>query len=83
MHPVRAARVAIMHTWQNTQTEGWWRMAFDFNQVPFDYISIQDLAKNPDLNSQVRRDHLRPRRRRGPRGDRGDADVAQPDSVEE
>src|SRR5206468_1912317 len=23
MHPVRAARVAVMHTWQNTQTEGW------------------------------------------------------------
>jgi hypothetical protein len=51
-HPVRAARVAIMHTWQNTQTEGWWRMAFDFNGVPFDYISIQDLKKIPDLNSK-------------------------------
>jgi uncharacterized membrane protein YgcG len=51
-HPVRAARVAIMHTWQNTQTEGWWRMAFDFNGVPFDYISIQDLKKIPDLNAK-------------------------------
>src|SRR5207249_10824040 len=30
-HPARAARVAIMHTWQSTQTEGWWREAFDFN----------------------------------------------------
>jgi len=51
-HPVRAARVAIMHTWQNTQTEGWWRQAFDFNGVPFDYISIQDLKKTSDLNSK-------------------------------
>ena len=24
-HPARAARVALMHTWQSTQTEGWWR----------------------------------------------------------
>ena len=28
-HPARAARVAIMHTWPSTQTEGWWRQAFD------------------------------------------------------
>ena len=29
MHPARAARVAILHQWSNTQTEGWWRQAFD------------------------------------------------------
>lgn len=52
MHPLRAARVAIMHTWQTTQTEGWWRQAFDFVGVPYDYISTQDIAKTPDLNSR-------------------------------
>jgi hypothetical protein len=51
-HPVRAARVAIMHTWQSTQTEGWWRMAFDQNQIPFTYISTQDVAKDPNLNAK-------------------------------
>jgi len=51
-HPVRAARVAIMHTWQSTQTEGWWRMAFDQNQIPFTYISTQDVAKDPNLNQK-------------------------------
>ena len=51
-HPVRAARVAIMHTWQSTQTEGWWRIAFDFNRIPFDYISVQDVAKDPNLNAK-------------------------------
>ena len=51
-HPVRAARVAILHTWTGTQTEGWWRLAFDFNRIPFDYISTQDAAKTADLNAK-------------------------------
>ncbi|HEY8061340.1 MAG TPA: M14 family zinc carboxypeptidase [Gemmatimonadales bacterium] len=49
-HPLRAARVAIMHTWGGTQTEGWWRQAFDLLQIPYDYISVQDVAKSVDLN---------------------------------
>ena len=52
MHPARAARVAIMHTWLGTQTEGWWRQAFDQLSIPFDYISTQDVAKNPNLNAK-------------------------------
>jgi hypothetical protein len=51
-HPGRAARVAILHTWNGTQTEGWWRQAFDFNQVPYEYISVQDVAANDDLNAK-------------------------------
>jgi hypothetical protein len=51
-HPARAARVAIMHTWTSTQTEGWWRQAFDVLKIPFDYISTQDIAKIPDLNAK-------------------------------
>jgi hypothetical protein len=52
MHPARAARVAIMHGWGSTQTEGWWREAFDFNAVPYDYISVQDVAKEANLNAK-------------------------------
>jgi hypothetical protein len=52
MHPARAARVAILHAWAGTQTEGWWRIAFDFNQIPYDYISIQDIAKIANLNAR-------------------------------
>ena len=48
-HPVKAARVAVMHTWLSTQDEGWWRLAFDQLQVPFAYISTQDAAKDGDL----------------------------------
>ena len=52
LHPARAARVALLHTWQNTQTEGWWRQALDFLQIPYDYISTQDVAKNATLNAK-------------------------------
>jgi hypothetical protein len=52
MHPARAARVAILHTWTTTQTEGWWRQAFDALHVPYSYISVQDVAKDPNLRSR-------------------------------
>jgi len=51
-HPGRAARVAVLHTWTGTQTEGWWRQAFDFNEVPYDYISVQDVAASANLNAK-------------------------------
>ncbi len=51
-HPARAARVAILHTWLNTQTEGWWRQGFDFLHIPYAYISVQDVAKDPNLNAK-------------------------------
>ena len=51
-HPLRAPRVAILHTWNSTQTEGWWRMAFDNAQVPFTYISTQQVAKDDTLSAK-------------------------------
>ena len=52
MHPVRAARVALVHTWITTQLEGWWRLALDKMQIPYDYISTQTVAKIDDLNAK-------------------------------
>jgi Zinc carboxypeptidase len=49
-HAVKTPRVAILHTWLSTQDEGWWRLAFDQMQIPYDYISTQDVAKDSDLN---------------------------------
>jgi len=51
-HPAAAPRVAFMHTWPGTQTEGWWRYAFDHAGVPYSYMSTQAVAKMPDLRSQ-------------------------------
>jgi hypothetical protein len=51
-HPIRAARVAVLHTWLSTQTEGWWRQALDKMQIPFTYISTQAVAKESDLRSK-------------------------------
>ncbi|HUI55567.1 MAG TPA: M14 family zinc carboxypeptidase [Bryobacteraceae bacterium] len=51
-HPARAARIAIMHTWLNTQAEGWWRLEFDRLKIPFTYISTQTASKDADLRSK-------------------------------
>jgi hypothetical protein len=51
-HPIRAARIAFVHTWLATQTEGWWRMALDNMGVPYDYISTQTVAKISDLKAK-------------------------------
>ena len=51
-HPVRAARVALVHTWLSTQAEGWWRIALDNLGIPYDYISTQTVSKVSDLNAK-------------------------------
>src|SRR5205823_10544886 len=51
-HPIRAARIALVHTWLSTQTEGWWRLALDKLGIPYDYMSTQAITKIPDLNAK-------------------------------
>ena len=52
VHAAAAPRIAFMHTWLGTQTEGWWRYAFDSAGVPFDYISTQTVAGLDDLRAK-------------------------------
>ncbi len=46
-HALAAPRVALLHTWINTQDEGWYRIAFDTLKIPYTYISdhvVRDTA---------------------------------------
>jgi zinc carboxypeptidase len=52
MHPARACRVAILHQWSSTQTEGWWRQAFDLYRVPYDYIDPDTIRRTADLRAK-------------------------------
>ncbi len=45
-------RIAMMHTWLATQTEGWWREAFDSLGIPYTYINTQTAAAEADLRSK-------------------------------
>ena len=51
-HPAPAPRIAFMHTWLATQTEGWWRYAFDAAGVPYDYISTQTVGGEENLRAK-------------------------------
>jgi hypothetical protein len=52
MRPVAKPRIALLHTWLDTQTEGWWRQRLDLLKIPYDYISTQDVAASPSLASR-------------------------------
>jgi hypothetical protein len=51
-HKLTSARVALVHTWVSTQTEGWFRIALDQQQVPYDYVSVHTLRDTPNLKSK-------------------------------
>ncbi len=51
-HAVSTPRIALVHTWINTQNEGWYRIELDRLGIPYDYISDQVLARTPDLRSR-------------------------------
>jgi hypothetical protein len=44
-HAVQLPRVALMHSWIETQNEGWVRYAFDRLGIPYTYISDQALRR--------------------------------------
>ena len=48
-HETRTPRIAVMHTWMNTQDEGWLRVGLDEYGIPYDYISVHDVRDNPGL----------------------------------
>jgi hypothetical protein len=51
-HVLAMPRIAILHTWTNTQNEGWYRIEFDRLQVPYTYISDQVVRDTPNLRDK-------------------------------
>jgi hypothetical protein len=49
-HLIRVPRVALMHSWLETQNEGWVRYAFDQMGVRYTYISDQALRRPGTLD---------------------------------
>ena len=45
-------RIAFIHTWLATQTEGWWREAFDSLGIPYSYISTQTANSEAALRAK-------------------------------
>jgi hypothetical protein len=51
-HLLAIPRIAILHTWTNTQNDGWFRIEFDRLQVPYSYISDQVIRDTPNLRER-------------------------------
>lgn len=52
MHELAVPRIAILHTWQNTQNEGWFRIAFDTLSIPYSYISDHTIRDTENLRDK-------------------------------
>ncbi len=51
-HAVGAPRIALVHTWLNTQDEGWYRIELERLGIPYEYISDQVVSRTPNLRSK-------------------------------
>ena len=51
-HPVSSPRVAVIHTWTSTQSEGWLRLGLDEYRIPYDYISVHEVRDNARLRER-------------------------------
>jgi hypothetical protein len=52
MHALAVPRIAILHTWTNTQNDGWYRIEFDKLHIPYSYISDQVVRNTPNLREK-------------------------------
>jgi hypothetical protein len=50
-HELTVPRIGYVHSWSNTQNEGWVRMAFDKLKIPYTYIGDTKL-REPSLRQQ-------------------------------
>jgi hypothetical protein len=51
-HQLAVPHIAIVHTWTNTQNEGWFRIEFDRLKIPYSYISDHTIRDTPNLREK-------------------------------
>ena len=49
-HELDVPRIGLVHTWQNTQNEGWVRYALDRFSIPYTYLSTQEIRDSALLS---------------------------------
>jgi hypothetical protein len=52
MHNLAAPRIAVMHNWQSTAADGWYRISLDQLKIPYAYIADTYVRQTPDLRSK-------------------------------
>ena len=52
MHDLEAARIAVVHNWQSTQQDGWYRVSMDQLKIPYSYIADTYLRVTPNLRDR-------------------------------
>ena len=51
-HPLAVPRIALVHSWLSTQNEGWFRIALDQLQIPYEYVSDHVIRDTANLRSK-------------------------------
>jgi hypothetical protein len=51
-HPLAAARVAILHGWQSTQNDGWFRIPLENLKIPYTYLADTKVRVTPNLKAE-------------------------------
>ncbi len=51
-HELAAPRIALMHNWQSTQNDGWFRVSLDQLKVPYTYIADNKIKMTANLRQQ-------------------------------
>lgn len=51
-HPLTVPRVAVVHNWQNTQNDGWFRIPMEELKVPYTYVADTFLRETQNLREK-------------------------------
>src|SRR5690242_16278616 len=51
-HSLAAPRIALVHNWQNTQNDGWFRIPMDELKVPYTYVADTWLRETQNLREK-------------------------------